>query len=84
MFVEAAIRTNSRSNIMVVPVSAVLRDDKNEPMVYVQVEPGKFAQRSVTIGTEQDDMVAIESGLTDRDNVVSDGSVFIQFASTIQ
>jgi hypothetical protein len=28
--------------------------------------------------------VAIESGLTDRDNVVSDGSVFIQFASTIQ
>ena len=37
---------------MVVPVSAVLRDDKNEPMVYVQVEPGKFAQRPVTIGTQ--------------------------------
>jgi cobalt-zinc-cadmium efflux system membrane fusion protein len=78
------IRTNSRNNMMVVPVAAVLRDDKNEPMVYVQVEPGKFAQRPVTIGTEQDGMVAIESGLTDRDNVVSDGSVFIQFASTIQ
>jgi cobalt-zinc-cadmium efflux system membrane fusion protein len=84
MFVEAAIRTNSRNNIMVVPVSAVLRDDKNEPMVYVQVEPGKFAQRPVTIGTEQDGLVAIAGGLTDRDNVVSDGSVFIQFASSIQ
>jgi cobalt-zinc-cadmium efflux system membrane fusion protein len=84
MFVEAAIRTNSRSNIMVVPVSAVLRDDKNEPMVYVQVEPGKFAQRPVTIGTEQDGLVAIAGGLTDRDKVVSDGSVFIQFASSIQ
>ena len=84
MFVDAVIRTNSRNNIMVVPVSAVLRDDKNEPMVYVQVEPGKFAQRPVTIGTEQDGMVAIAGGLTDRDNVVSDGSVFIQFASTIQ
>jgi cobalt-zinc-cadmium efflux system membrane fusion protein len=84
MFVEAVIRTNSRNNIMVVPVSAVLRDDKNEPMVYVQVEPGKFAQRSVTIGTQQDGLVAIAGGLTDRDNVVSDGSVFIQFASTIQ
>jgi cobalt-zinc-cadmium efflux system membrane fusion protein len=84
MFVEAVIRTNSRTNIMVVPVSAVLRDDKNEPMVYVQVEPGKFAQRPVTIGTEQDGLVAIAGGLTDRDNVVSDGSVFIQFASSIQ
>jgi len=29
-------------------------------------------------------MVAIAGGLTDRDNVVSDGSVFIQFASSIQ
>jgi cobalt-zinc-cadmium efflux system membrane fusion protein len=84
MFVEAVIRTNSRSDIMVVPVSAVLRDDKNEPMVYVQVEPGKFAQRPVTIGTQQDGLVAIAGGLTDRDNVVSDGSVFIQFASSIQ
>jgi cobalt-zinc-cadmium efflux system membrane fusion protein len=84
MFVEAAIRTNSRNNVMVVPVSAVLRDDKNEPMVYVQAEPGKFAQRPVTIGTQQDGLVAIMSGLTDRDNVVSDGSVFIQFAGSIQ
>jgi cobalt-zinc-cadmium efflux system membrane fusion protein len=84
MFVDAEIRTNSRNNIMVVPVSAVLRDDKNEPMVYVQVEPGKFAQRPVTIGTQQDGLVAIAGGLTERDSVVSDGSVFIQFASTIQ
>lgn len=84
MFVEAAIRTSSRNNLLVVPVSAVLRDDKNEPLVYVQVEPGKFAQRAVTIGAQQDGMVAITGGLTDRDNVVSDGSVFIQFATTIQ
>ncbi len=33
-----------------VPTSAMLRDDENEPFVYVQVEPGKFAQRLVTIG----------------------------------
>ncbi len=84
MFVEAAVRTNRRDNLLVVPVSAVLRDDKNEPMVYVQVQPGQFAQRPVTIGAQQEGMVAITGGLTDRDNVVSDGSVFIQFASSIQ
>ena len=84
MFLDAVIRTSSRNNILVVPVSAVLRDDKNEPMVYAQVEPGKFAQRSVTTGGQQDGMVAITGGLTDRDSVVSDGSLFIQFANSIQ
>ena len=84
MFVDAVIRTRSQKSVMVVPVSAVLRDDKNEPMVYVQTEPGKFAQRPVTIGSQQDGVVEITGGLTDRDNVVSDGSVFIQFASSIQ
>ena len=36
MFVDAVIRTSRRNNILVVPVAAVLRDDKNEPIVYVQ------------------------------------------------
>ncbi len=59
MFVVAVIRTSRQNNILVVPVSAVLRDDKNEPMAYVQVEPGKFAQRPVTIGPQQDGLVQI-------------------------
>ena len=50
MFVDAVIHTGTRSNVLVVPVSAVLRDEKNEPMVYVEAEPGKFAQRPVHIG----------------------------------
>ena len=29
---------------------AVLYDEQNFPFVYVQVEPGKFAQRQVTLG----------------------------------
>ncbi|MGA2436687.1 MAG: efflux RND transporter periplasmic adaptor subunit, partial [Bryobacteraceae bacterium] len=84
MFVDAVIHTGRRNNVLVAPVAAVLRDDKNEPIVYVQVEPGKFAQRPVTIGTEQDGLVEIASGLREGENVVSDGSLFLQFAGTIQ
>jgi len=84
MFVEAAIRTGSQSNVLAVPASAVLRDDKNEPIVYVQAEPGKFAQRSVTIGMLQDGMIAITSGLQKGENVLADGSLFVQFATSIQ
>lgn len=84
MFVDAVIHTGSRGNIPVVPVSAVLRDDKNEPMVYVQVEPGKFAQRSIVTSGQQNDLVAVSSGLRPGETIVSDGSVFLQFAATIQ
>ena len=84
MFVEAAIHTGSQSGVLAVPASAVLRDDKNEPIVYVQAEPGKFAQRSVTIGTLQDGMISITAGLQKGENVLADGSLFVQFATSIQ
>jgi cobalt-zinc-cadmium efflux system membrane fusion protein len=84
MFVEAAIHAGSQSGILAVPAAAVLRDDKNEPIVYVQVEPGKFAQRSVTIGQLQDGMIAITAGLQKGESVLADGSVFVQFATSIQ
>ena len=53
MFVDAVIHTSRSANILIVPVAAVLRDDKNEPIVYVEAAPGKFAQRSVSIGAQQ-------------------------------
>ena len=84
MFVEAVIQTSRRNNILVVPVAAVLRDDKNEPIVYVEAQPGKFAQRSVTIGPQQNGLVEIASGMREGENVVADGSLFLQFAKAIQ
>ncbi|MDE3165641.1 MAG: efflux RND transporter periplasmic adaptor subunit [Acidobacteriota bacterium] len=84
MFVDAVVHTGMRSRILVVPVSAVLRDDKNEPIVYVQAEPGKFALRSVTVAGQQDGLAAISNGLQEGDIVVSDGSLFLQFANMIR
>ncbi|MBS1855708.1 MAG: efflux RND transporter periplasmic adaptor subunit [Acidobacteria bacterium] len=84
MFVDAVVHTGTRGRVLVVPISAVLRDDKNEPIVYVQAEPGKFAQRSVTVAGQQDGLNAISSGLREGETVVSDGSLFLQFANTIR
>lgn len=80
LFVEADVLTGARKNVLVVPVSAVLRDAQNEPMVYVQMQAGKFAQRPVTIGMQQDGDIEISSGLQLSDNVVTQGSLFVQFA----
>jgi len=84
MFVDAVIHTSTANNVLVVPVAAVLRDDKNEPIVYVQAEPGKFAQRSVEIGPQQNGLIAVNGGLREGETIVSDGSLFLQFANAIQ
>ena len=84
MFVDAVIHTGTQDNLLVVPVAAVLRDDKNEPIVYVQAAPGKFAQRSVSIGPQQNGLISITGGLREGEPIVSDGSLFLQFANAIQ
>jgi len=78
------IRTTIRKNILIVPVAALLHDSQNEPFVYVEQEPGKFAQRSVKPGAQQDGFIEIVSGISARDKVVSDGSIFLQFANSFQ
>jgi cobalt-zinc-cadmium efflux system membrane fusion protein len=80
LFVDAVIQTTSRRNVLVVPVSAVLHDAQNEPIVYVAVERNKFAQRLVGIGQQKDAEVEVTSGLKEGENVVAEGGVFVQFA----
>ena len=81
MFVEADIHTRTHKNVLAVPISAVLHDSQNEPFVYVEVEPGKFAQRQIIAGAQQNDAVEVLGGLKPSERVVSQGSVFLQFSS---
>jgi cobalt-zinc-cadmium efflux system membrane fusion protein len=83
-FIDAVIHTRTQKNVVAVPVSAVLHNEQNEPFVYVEVQPGKFAQRLVTVGAQQNDEQEIISGLKKGENVVSEGSVFLQFANSYQ
>ncbi|MGH9622400.1 MAG: efflux RND transporter periplasmic adaptor subunit [Bryobacteraceae bacterium] len=82
MYVDAIIHTKTEKNVLNVPLSAVLHDTENEPFVYVEVKPRQFAQRAVAVGVQQDGRVEIQSGLKRGEPVVSEGSVFLQFAST--
>lgn len=68
----------------VVPTAAVLYDDQNLPFVYVQMARGRFAQRTVTLGGQQDNTTEITGGLAEGDIVVAEGGVFLQFANTYQ
>ena len=84
LFLDVTIQDKSEHKALVVPTTSVLYDDQNFPFVYVQMEPGKFAQKQITIGAQQDDQIEILDGLKEGDHVVSQGSVFLQFANSFQ
>jgi ABC-type hemin transport system substrate-binding protein len=69
---------------LVVPTTAVLYDPENLPFVYVQVEPGKFAQRPITLGAQHGDVTEVVKGVGESDRVVAQGSLFLQFANSYQ
>jgi cobalt-zinc-cadmium efflux system membrane fusion protein len=84
LFVDVVIHDKTTHDVLVVPTTAVLYDEQNFPFVYVQVETGKFAQRLVKLGGQQGDQTQIVDGLKVGELVVSEGSVFLQFANTYQ
>jgi cobalt-zinc-cadmium efflux system membrane fusion protein len=64
---------------LLVPVSAILRDDENLPFVYVAQSDGSFARQHVTLGYRTGDSYEIPDGLKGGERVVVDGAIFVQF-----
>lgn len=79
MYVDVTLRAQQASHALLVPASAVLRDDENLPFVYVAEADGGFARQHVTLGDRSGDDVAIRDGLKAGQQVVVDGGIFVQF-----
>ena len=84
MYVTATVVAGKIRNALLVPDSAVLRDAENEPFVYVEAGAGQFARRKVKLDESFAGKTQIVSGLTPGDRVVGDGSLFLQFANSLQ
>jgi multidrug efflux pump subunit AcrA (membrane-fusion protein) len=63
------IKTNSKENVLVIPKSAIL---KNDGKTFVQVLKGKsFEEREIEIGLQgSGDMVEVVSGLAEGERLV--------------
>jgi cobalt-zinc-cadmium efflux system membrane fusion protein len=79
MYVRVRIQTRKESPGLLVPVSAILRDDVNLPFVYAAQADGSFARKHVTLGYRTGDQYDIAEGLLVGDRVVVDGAIFVQF-----
>src|SRR5581483_9994842 len=84
MYVVATVVAGKIQNAMAVPDSAVLRDNENQPFVYAEVGNHQYGRRSVTLGNSDGGKTEILSGLQAGDRVIGDGSLFLQFANSLQ
>jgi membrane fusion protein, heavy metal efflux system len=79
MYVRVRIHSHDESSGLLIPVSAVLRDDENLPFVYVVQSDGSFARRQITLGSRVEDRYEIPAGLHVGDQIVVSGGLFVQF-----
>lgn len=84
LFVDLVIHDKSTQHVVVVPTTAVLYDEDNFPFVYVQAGSGQFSERQVKVGGQQGEETQILDGVKPGELVVTQGSVFLQFANSYQ
>jgi cobalt-zinc-cadmium efflux system membrane fusion protein len=82
MLVNVAIRAAEGRNGLLVPVSAVMRDDQNLPFVYVARPNNHFGRRQVTLGSRTGDQYEVAAGISTGERIVVDGALFLQFAGS--
>ena len=79
MYVRVLIHAREDRTGMLVPVSAILRDDENLPFVYAAQSDGSFARQHVTLGYRVGDQYEITDGVKAGDRIVTQGGIFVQF-----
>lgn len=79
MYVRVLIQARQESTGLLVPVSAMLRDNENLSFVYVAKPDGSFARQHVTLGYRAGDQYDIAAGLQGGDKIVVEGGIFVQF-----
>ncbi len=84
MYVTVSVNAGKIPNAIALPDSAILRDSENQPFVYAETSPNQFGRRSVTIGESLNGQTEVTSGVKPGDQIIGDGSLFVQFANSLQ
>jgi membrane fusion protein, heavy metal efflux system len=84
MYCNVIVTAGSLPNVIAVPNSSVLRDDDNQPFVYVASGTNQFGRHDVELGESQNGQTQILKGISVGERVVGDGSLFLQFANSLQ
>lgn len=80
MFLEAYLKTGSKKDALVVPLSAII-EEQGQHFVFVQTGGESFEKREVKLANNDGIQTEIESGLKQDERIVSEGAYQIKLAS---
>ncbi len=83
MYANVKIFGGAKTNILVIPMEALIRTGRNERVI-VALGEGRFEARMVNAGIESDDWVEIASGLKAGEEVVVSGQFLIDSEASIK
>jgi Cu(I)/Ag(I) efflux system membrane fusion protein len=83
MFADVKIYAGTQSNVVVIPLEAVIRSGKFT-QVFVVSSPGKFEPRRVKLGLESDGRVVVLSGVEAGEEVVTSAQFLIDSESKLR
>jgi cobalt-zinc-cadmium efflux system membrane fusion protein len=78
------VKAGKIPHAIALPDAAILRDSENQPFVYAAAAPNRFGRRSNELGERLDGQTQVMSGLRVGDQVIGNGSLFLQFANSLQ
>ncbi|MGB9722098.1 MAG: efflux RND transporter periplasmic adaptor subunit, partial [bacterium] len=81
MYAEATIEIPIGEHL-VIPYSSVIETGKRK-LAYVEVTPGVYEMRSIIIGPETDEYVAVIDGLSENEKVVVEGNFLLDSQTTL-
>jgi cobalt-zinc-cadmium efflux system membrane fusion protein len=84
MYCTVTVTAGVLANALAVPNASVLRDDNNQPFLYVLDGANQFSRSDVELGEVQDGQTQIVKGISPGEKVVGNGSLFLQFANSFQ
>jgi membrane fusion protein, heavy metal efflux system len=84
MYVVATVNAGKIQNAIVLPDAAILRDNENQPFVYAENSANQFGRRPVTLGQSSNGQTEVAGGIKAGDQVIGNGSLFLQFANSLQ
>jgi membrane fusion protein, heavy metal efflux system len=82
MYVRVLLHSRREETGLLVPVSAVLRDDEDLPFVYLANADSTFVRRRITLGSRVGARYEVAAGLSTGEQVVIEGGLFLQFMQT--
>lgn len=77
MFATVVLVVDKRNDVLTIPARA-LQTESNSTYVFVEIGPGRYERRPITVGSRSERAIEVKDGLRAEDRIVTDGTFILK------